>query len=192
MISWRAKVEDLHKSASACSISQIAAKMEPRVALRTRWVTICQPTIIIIGKMMQSARFALKRCLQQDVNLAYLTNVITFSAWSVFDHGVQPTISALPSTISARAPSVVRPAILLFLPTFMQQGLTKNTFVRSTSKHWQKYLAVCLIKARVSVRSKIAASMLILISKETNLNMVMPKIKLSILRDSGSMIMSLH
>ena len=55
--SWRAKVEHLQKSASACSFSQIAARMEPSAALRTNRVTRLA-TIIIIEKMMQSARFA--------------------------------------------------------------------------------------------------------------------------------------
>ena len=132
--SWRAKVEDLQKSASACSFSQIAARMEPSAALRTKWVTRLA-TIIIIGKMMQSARFALKRCWHQDANLACLTAVITFSAWSVFDRGVQPTISVPPSTTSARALSADRPVILSFHPTIMQEGLTKITSVTSTSKH---------------------------------------------------------
>ena len=195
--SCKAKFEDLNKSASACSFSQIAARMEPSAALPTSSrVTTCQPTrqatIIIIGKTMQSARFALKRCWHQGANLVCLTAVITFSAWSVFDRGVQPTISARPSITSARAPSAVRPATLSFHLTIMQEEATRSTSVRSTRQHLGKYLAACLTKAKASAHSRIAASMLTMINKGTTLNTAMLTINLSILKVSGLMITSQH
>ena len=178
---------------SACSSRLIVVRMAIAAPLRTRWVKKgLRRQAPIIERTTPSVRFAWSVSCPRAASLACWTSVTTSFASSASAHGVQPTISARPSTTSGRVPSVDRQATSSSRHSSTRRVRLKMLFARSTGARSARSLAASSTKAVVNVPSKTAACTRMSTNQATSSSMAMPRIKSLTRRASGSTTMNLR